>query len=111
MARPKKQEHEKRTQQLKADVTLAEKEQIRERVAASGLSEAEFIRQAVFDAEVTPPKGRVDAALISELSRIGSNVNQIARNLNSGRKLTLNPEVVMAELRGTLEKVASAYGA
>lgn len=57
-----------------------------------------------------PPR-RADAATISELNRIGVNLNQIARNLNTGRQLRIDAEAAMAELRGLLEKVTVDHGA
>ena len=111
MARPKKQPHERRSESLHAEVTIAEKEHARElRRMAGGISEAELVRRSVFDAEIKVV-AQADAGLISELNRIGNNINQIARNLNSNRRERLEVEVVLAELRGVLEKVASSYGA
>ena len=110
MARPKKQPHEAQSESIRAQVTIAEKQYTRElRLAAGGISEAELVRRCVLDAKLVV-SGRADAALISELSRIGNNINQIARNMNSGRRERLDIDLAIAELRGVLEKVAAEYG-
>jgi hypothetical protein len=60
---------------------------------ASGLTIASYVRQRVLSGPVRKVSRRapVDAALLSkalgELNRVGSNLNQIARGLNSGDEL------------------------
>ncbi len=106
MARPVKQLHEKRSETLRARVTIAEKVFVQDQAELAGLDVTEYVRRRVLGFQVPPAAGRADAALLSELNRIGVNLNQLARNANSGRVERMNIDVVMAELRGVLESVA-----
>ena len=111
--RPKKQEHEKRTVRLPyVRLTAAERFDLEAKAERAGVDLSVWVRQQLTAApakRMTPQ--RVDASLISELSRIGNNVNQIARSLNRGRDEDphhLND--VMHKLHSTLETVARRYG-
>ena len=58
-----------------------------------GLSQSEFIRQAVFTAKVEVTIRPVyDSAVLDQIAaeygKIGSNINQIARHLNEGNPFT-----------------------
>jgi len=109
MARPKSAPHERRTASTRCDLTLAEKELLVARVAASGVgSEAEFVRQAIFAASIRPPapqRTAYDPSLVTELNRIGVNLNQIAKAMNAGRGLPSSLETAQAELRAVLTRV------
>jgi hypothetical protein len=59
---------------------------------------------------VQPPAPKADAALVSELNRIGVNVNQLARAQNGGREFRGDWQDVEQDLRRVLVKVAEAYG-
>lgn len=50
----------------------------------AGLSITELVRQRAVSGKVTPKLGLADAQLLSELNRVGVNLNQIARTLNRG---------------------------
>ncbi|WP_298987400.1 plasmid mobilization relaxosome protein MobC [uncultured Roseibium sp.] len=111
MARPKHNEHEARSESTRADLTLAEKEQLRDLVRASGLrSEAEFVRHAIFNQPIRSParSSSVDPALITELNRIGVNVNQLAAATHMGRDFSKFWQEVGTELRGILTKVVAS---
>ena len=110
MARPKKEEHERRNASTRADLTAAEKEYIREQAAKAGLSEADYVRRRILGFTVQPPAPKADAARVSELNRIGVNVNQLARATNADREFRGDWRDVERELRRLLEKVAAAYG-
>jgi len=84
--RPKKHKDERRVASTRTDLTLAEKQFIREQSHLAGLSEAAFVRKRVLGLPVVVPKSYADARLLYELNSIGVNLNQIARNLNSGRQ-------------------------
>ncbi len=117
MARPKKQEHEKRTASIYADVTQAEKEHFRELVAASGCgSEAEFIRRRALGYAVasTDPIRRADPALITklnalglELKAIGNNANQLARAKHTGRSFNVRWQAVADKVIETRDEVSA----
>ena len=110
MARPKKQPHEQRTESTRADLTLAEKEHVREQARLAGISEAEYVRRCVLGISVAPAPAKVDAALITELNRIGVNVNQLARAVHTGRAFVTYWREIGTELTAILAKVARSYG-
>lgn len=112
MARPKKDAHEKRRAHFPAvRVTEAELVDLQAKADAARLSPSEFIRQRVLAGKVTPARPASQASLITELNRIGVNLNQIARQVNRGREHDphhLNH--VLFELTRALEKAARSYG-
>ncbi len=85
MARPSKNEHEKRSERLFTRVTPAEHVLIADKAAAAGLSLSEFIRVLALTEKVTPRKTKLEASFLVELNRIGVNLNQIAHANNAGR--------------------------
>ena len=110
MARPKKTGNEQRTEVAKCTLTAEEFLSIRMNAAAAGLSVAEFLRRRAFSLTVTPPASRADAQLLSELNRIGVNVNQLAFAFNADREFKGDWQALRDELARVLEKVARAYG-
>lgn len=114
MARPKKHDLEKRDQRLNLRLTLAEVEHLRDQAEAAGLPLSEYARRRVVGHVVVPAPQRVDAALVSEINRVGVNVNQLARAIHIDPvkpRFSSDWRVVLGELRQVLAKVASAYGA
>lgn len=108
--RPEKAEHERRCRQTNTRWTIAELDHLHQQAAAANLSVGEFVRRRSLHLPVTPPPQRADARLLHELNAIGNNVNQIARNLNSGRpgRHEADWSVVQAELRRLLKRVGDA---
>jgi|TARA_R110000744_G_scaffold241092_1_gene358433 hypothetical protein len=113
MARPRKQEHEKRSARLGPfDVTEAERAHVEAQAAAAGVTLTEYGRQRILSGRVTLPPSPTDASLLTELNRVGVNLNQIARALNRGRDE--DPHHlghVLHQLHTVLEKVGRSYGA
>jgi hypothetical protein len=109
MARPVKQEHEKRSEVVQTRVTLAEHEHMRGVAEGAGLSVSDYLRRRACGYMVPTGVVRrsVDPALVSELNRIGVNLNQITRNLNSGRPLRIHAKEVLRELEAALKVVVS----
>ena len=86
MARPTKNEHEKRSASLPTiRVTQAERVLIEDKAATAGLSLSDFMRVLALTEQVKPRKTKLEASLLVELNRIGVNLNQIAHARNSGR--------------------------
>lgn len=111
MARPKKEQHERRDQRFNLRYTLAEIEHLRAQAAAAGLDPHEYARRRTLGHAVPPaPQRSSDPALISELNRIGVNVNQLARASHRGSEFTRYWRDVGAELRGLLERVMARHG-
>lgn len=88
MARPQKDDADKREFTIRVRVTASEKLRIWQMAAESGYTPSDFMRLRTMAA--TQPlryKPTPDRELLlnvmAELGKIGSNVNQIARHLNS----------------------------
>ena len=93
MARPRLGETERRTRTIGVRVTEVEAEELRERAQAARLSMGAYLRRRALGQRV-----RI-AAELRELNRIGVNLNQMARTLNSGA--VSSP----AETRAAVERV------
>ena len=110
MGRPELQPNEKRSDVLRARVTIAEKAFVAKQAANAGLDVTEYVRRRCLGFQVAPAQQsphRVNFALVSELNSIGINLNQIARNLNSDRPLRINAEDVLGELQRVMAQVVS----
>lgn len=105
MARPTKQPHEKRTERFNLRFTVAELAHVQDQARLAGLDATEYLRRRALGFVVSPAPRRADAALVTELNRIGVNLNQIARNINADRPERADADVVLAELRGVLAQV------
>lgn len=111
MARPKKEQHERRDQRFNLRYTLAEIEHLRTQAAAAGLDPHEYARRRTLGHAVPPaPQRSSDPALISELNRIGVNVNQLARASHRGSEFTRYWRDVGTDLRALLERVMARHG-
>lgn len=110
MGRPRKEQHERRTASVRADLTEAEKVYVQQQAAKAGLSEAEYTRRRILGYAVVSPAAarRADPALISELNRIGVNVNQLARAVHTDREFIRYWREIGAELRSALDRVVRA---
>ena len=78
MARPRLGEEERRTRTVGVRVTEAEAEELRERAQGARLSRGAYLRRRGLGQRVRM------AAELRELNRIGVNINQMARAMNSG---------------------------
>lgn len=106
MARPSKDQQEARSQRLNLRFTLDEWRCVIAKATAAGLTPTAFCHQAALGSqiEVAPESAprlskSVDIAQVVALNRIGVNLNQIARALNSGVGW------VPTELESVLERV------
>ncbi len=113
MARPKKQPAERRCAALRSDLTIAELIYVREQAERAGLSAAESAEER-----------RVQAALVSEINRLGNQLaalgnltNQIALYCHTDRSIPESWESLPQEIKATrqlveqtLEKVLFDHG-
>ncbi len=111
MARPRKTVEERRDERAEQRYTLAELEHIRTQASRAGISPTDFIRrralsQPIRAANVASPS----PALISELNRIGVNLNQLARAVNRGRDMSGQWDELGQELARVLVQVAEQHG-
>ncbi len=109
MARPTKTESERRTEQVKIRLTLSEVEHLRDQARITGMTVANLVRRRALSLPVQPTPSRVDAQLLSELNRIGVNVNQLARSANTGRAFAGDWQAIEEELSSLLAAVSQAY--
>jgi len=79
-----------------------EKEQFRDKVARSGLTQQDYIRKCVLDKPVISLDRAELHKIMVELSRQGNNLNQITRVLNERGDLAHENEI--SEMKGELEK-------
>lgn len=111
MARPKKDQSERRDQRFNLRYTLAEIEHLRAQAQIAGLDPHEYARRRTLGHAVPPaPQRSSDPALISELNRIGVNVNQLARASHRGSDFTRYWADVGRELQSVLRKVMDRDG-
>lgn len=124
MARPTKNEHEKRAASLPTvRVTTAERVLIEDKAAAAGLSLTDFVRVLTLHEEVKTRQTKLEASLLVELnklgvelSRQGNNLNQLAHGLNVDRQpkpLVLQAalddhQATMSKLMSLMEKLDAA---
>ena len=112
MARPKKETQEARTVRFNLRFSPGEWSEVEPKAATAGLAPAEFCRLAVLaqptpaasisvpSSDGTPTPAPAGVAHIVALNRVGVNLNQIARALNS------NTGFVPAELEDALRRVS-----
>ena len=85
MARPRLGESERRRRTIGVRVTEAEEAELRERAQAARLSMGAYLRRRALGQRVrSAVERRLGAAEMRELNRIGVNLNQMARAMNSG---------------------------
>ena len=107
MARPKKAPHERRNARIGPfDMTEAERSLVEERALDADLSLAEYCRQRILSGRVRSKPRGTQRSLLVELSRVGNNVNQIARQVNRGSDHDPHHlDAVMAQLMQTLQRI------
>jgi hypothetical protein len=109
MARPIK--HEKRDRQLNLKLTRREFDWICARAARQALRPVDHVRsQLLADRPIRSPakQGHLDPLFLLQLSRLGNNLNQIARRLNVMRMAAPEGLVpLLEEIRTLIRKGAS----
>ena len=106
MARPKLRPEERRDEQLpNIRVTVAERERVEMKATAAEMTVSQYTRRAVLKTRIAPRRSSADQALLVELNSIGVNLNQIAKRVNSGRQLSPEFPVVLAELKALIRKI------
>jgi len=109
MARPTKAPNEKRTEQVKIRLTLAEYLHLADQADMADLSLAEYVRRRALGYRIQPPASRADQQLLAEINRIGVNINQLARHANSGQEFESKFELMEDEIARLLVTVSEAY--
>ncbi|AEV99697.1 hypothetical protein A4D02_35455 [Niastella koreensis] len=87
MPRPRKHHTDRRTKRVELRLTEAEEAALVRQAADDGLSVSDFIRKAALGKKPVVRKATPERAAfikgLAELGKIGSNVNQIAKALNT----------------------------
>jgi len=102
----------KRTKRVEVQFTEAEYSLLLERKTKARL--AEWVRETCLGSELSKkakPVPKVDPALLVALSKIGGNLNQIARHLNMDRTLSAQEKVkVLLELTSIEQSLGEIVG-
>ena len=101
--------------------TRAEKEKLQKRAQAYGMRLSDFMRTVILSGVKEPPPARTDPdalrSLAFELSKVGTNLNQLAKRANEANKISADKErrtflemesaltALTAQIAATLEKV------
>ncbi|GAA4924639.1 plasmid mobilization protein [Mucilaginibacter defluvii] len=86
MARPTVHKDEKRIFRITIRLTAIERLQVQQAAKAAGLSNYLYVREKLLKGRAPEPKlARIDIDTYVELKKIGTNINQLARQTNSGR--------------------------
>ena len=112
MARPKKHTDEKRTELIRARMTVAERHHVEQQALAAGVTPSEYVRQRSLGYVVPAKASPVETELISEINRVGCNLHQFLRDDRFGRgtRSEANWNALYDRLAGVLEKAAASYG-
>ena len=87
MGRPKSRQAPRTTMSIR--VSERERREIEEKAAATGMTPSAYIRTMALDGGNVDTTSHEDRQkLMYELSTIGNNINQIARNTNMGMEVT-----------------------
>lgn len=107
MARPEKDPNEKLSEVVRLRLTVAEHEHVRAQADAAGVTVSDYLRRRAVGYRVPEGGGRRagDPAIVSELNRIGVNVNQLARAVHRGSDFTRYWREVGTTLEGILARV------
>jgi hypothetical protein len=95
-----------RSKMLQARFSPIEYEMIRSKAIDAGMSLGELTRRCMLLRPIPPPPkrlGRVTVATYLELSRIGNNINQLAKATNTAIKMQLPPPAEPELLHELLE--------
>lgn len=111
MARPEKHEYEKRSQQVKIRLTMAEQEHLRSQASTCGQNVAEYVRHRVMGHRVeSPARPKFNPTLVSEINRIGVNVNQLSRAVHMDREFVKYWQDIGTQLEAVLDKLVDEDG-
>jgi len=105
MARPTKDTADKRTERFNLRLTLAELAHVQAQAAHAGIGPHEYVRRRVLGHRVPPARSQIDASVVSELNRIGVNLNQLTHAVNSGVVIEREAAVLFAQVQSLIEQL------
>jgi len=101
MGRPQVATEEKRSVKITFRLTKEEKKKLEQSAEICGFATGIFIREKLFKGRFPEPKvAKVDVGIYLELKKIGVNINQIAKHVNSG----MVPIGILAVLNKLMEQ-------
>ncbi len=109
--RAAEREAKRRKAFIGAFVTEAEKATVAGRATSYGMKQSDYIRTVLLSGLKEPPPARTDAAAIRalsfQLSKIGTNLNQLAKVANETHRLDFDVELrsLAAQVSGALVQV------
>jgi len=109
MGRPRKSGDDGRSCWVHIRLTPEQSLSAKMNAAAAGVTVSELGRRRLSSLPVSVPASRAAAQLLSELNRIGVNVNQLAFAFNADREFKGDWQALRDELTRVLDKVARAY--
>jgi hypothetical protein len=92
MARPKLDVNRKESQQITIYLTKAQKDSLQKEAESCALSLSTYLKKRIFSNKIVTSIPEVNRKAFTELSRIGVNLNQLARQLNSWEGSTGIPD-------------------
>ena len=106
MARPLKNDAERFNRRLPhVRCTENELELVQHRAERAGLSISEYVRRMALFGEVTIQQTRFDFQLVEQLRRIGVNINQQTRSLNSTGAIPVELKRLWGKLESLLDEI------
>lgn len=108
--RPRLGPGERMTDGLRVRMTAAERATVDARAAQVGLPVSEFARRAILGARIAQPaisRSGIPLGVLSELARVGNNLNQIAHAAHLGRELRGMAVASLADLRALMDGIAA----
>ena len=110
MARPTKDTAAKRTERFNLRLTPAELAHVHTQATRAGIGAHEYARRRVLGHKVPPARSQIDASLLTELNRIGVNLNQLTHAVNSGIVIEREAALVLAQVQAIIERIGGADG-
>jgi hypothetical protein len=105
MGRPALEEEQKRVVQVNIRLTIGENKKVEAYAQSAGLSPANWIRQKVFTGRFPTIKNSpIEAALYLELHKIGVNLNQAVRRINTV-KTGVVPQPILEQLLAMQQEI------
>lgn len=99
-SKKKKPPNRERSKQINIRLNQSEVELLQKNIDKSKLNQNEFIRKSILEKNIIVIEEIKD--LMSELKRVGNNLNQITRLINSG---DIKDSKELAEIKSNLENV------
>jgi len=105
MARPKKESKVKKTRSINVHLSELDYELIKKKAEKVNLPMSEFLRQTCFKTHISVPDTNL-VRILSELSKIGANLNQLTKKVNAnGINLSENEKKALKSLRMEFDEI------